>query len=93
MDDTSSRSEQQDGVRYELRSLTDRWMQPMGSLVLSTHGTADAALAAQQREPQQSTTGGGRSTRGTFVPNIVVRVDIDGSESPTVPKPVLVHRS
>lgn len=92
MDETNERSEQQDGVRYELRSLTDRWTQPMGSLVLSTHRTADAALAAQQREPQQSTTGGGRSTRGTFVPNIVVRVDIGGSESPIGPKPVSVRR-
>lgn len=92
MEETNVGSEQQDGVRYELRSLTDRWMQPMGSVVLSTHGTADDALAAQQREPQQSTTGGGRSTRGTFVPNIVVRIDIDGSESPTVPKPVSVRR-
>lgn len=93
MDETNDRSEQHDGIRYELRSLTDRWMQPMGSIVLSTHGTEEAALAAQRREPQQSTTGGGRSTRGTFVPNIVVRVDIDGSESPTVPRPVSVHRS
>ena len=93
MDEMNERSELQDGVRYELRSLSDRWEQPMGSLVLSTHGTEDAALAAQQREPQQSTTGGGRSTRGTFVPNIVVRVDIDGSESPMVPRPVSVGRS
>lgn len=92
MDETNDRSEQQDGVRYELRSLTDRWIQPMGSLVLSTHPTADAALAAQQREPQESTTGGGRSTLGTFVPNIVVRVDVDGSESPTLPKPASVQR-
>ena len=93
MDETNDRSGQQDGVRYELRSLSDRWEQPMGSLVLSTHGTEDAALAAQRREPQQSTTGGGRSTRGSFVPNIVVRVDLDGSESPMVPKPVSTSRS
>lgn len=91
MEETNVGSEQPDGVRYELRSLTDRWMQPMGSVVLSTHRTAEDALAAQKREPQQSTTGGGRSTRGSFVPNIVVRVDVDGSESPTVPKPVSVR--
>jgi len=88
MDESNDRPGQQGDARYELRSLTDRWVQPMGSAVLSTHASADAAFAAQKREPQQSTTGGGRSTRGTFVPSIIVRVDGDGRESPTVPKPV-----
>ena len=74
------------GVTYELRRLTDRWLQPMGGEVISTHPSQGAALAAYDREPQ-SGDGGGRSSNGSFVPNIVVRVDADGTETVAMMRP------
>lgn len=71
---------QHTGVVFELRRLTDRWLQPLGSEVISTHPSQGAALAAYDREAQGEGAGG-RSTAGAFVPNIVVRVDPDGTES------------
>jgi len=74
-------TEQHDGVTYQLRRLTDRWVHPMGGEVISTHPSQGAALAAYDREPQSGGDGSGRSTFGSFVPSVVIRVDADGTES------------
>lgn len=74
-----SKSQEQGSV-YQLRRLTDRWIQPLGGEVISTHDTRDAALQAYDREPQSANDGTGRSTKGSFVPNVVVRIDPDGTE-------------
>lgn len=75
---------QPQGAVYQLRKLTDRWVQPLGGEVISTHDSERAALAAYDREPNAAVDGTGRSTAGSFVPNVVVRVDADGSESVAV---------
>lgn len=74
-----SKSEEQGSV-YQLRRLTDRWVQPLGGEVISSHDTREAALHAYDREPQTADDGSGRSTSGSFVPNVVVRVNPDGRE-------------
>lgn len=88
MPKNQNRSEQQDGVAYELRTLEDRWTQPMGSDVLSSHSSAQGALDAQAHEPQEADDGTGRSTLGSYVPNVIVRINGDGSESVIVPRPL-----
>lgn len=74
------REEQDRGVQYQVRRLTDRWVHPLGTEVVSTHGTRDAALSAYDREPQAADDGTGRSTMGSFVPSVVVRIHADGRE-------------
>ena len=81
-------SEEQDGVVYEVRTLPDRWAEPMGHDVISVHTTADAALDAYESMPQRADDGTGRSTYGSFVPSVVVRVNGDGTESVTVRRPI-----
>ena len=88
MPKTQNRSAQQDGIAYELRTLKDRWVQPMGSDVLSAHSSAQGALDAQKHEPQVADDGTGHSTYGSYVPNVIVRINGDGSESVTVPRPL-----
>lgn len=75
---------EQQGTVYQLRRLTDRWVQPLGGEVISTHDSEQSALAAYDREPRLASDGTGRSSAGSFVPNVVVRVDADGTESVTV---------
>ncbi len=75
---------QSDGAVYEVRALTNRWIEPMVGTVISTHSSAKAAMDAFQRPPASSE--GGRSTGG-YVAKAVVRVDPDGSESVVLPPP------
>lgn len=84
MNKTENRDQQ--GVVYELRTLTDRWVEPMGREVLSTHSSAQAANDAYERQSQAAKDGTGRTTWGSYVPNIVVRVNGDGTESVAVPR-------
>ena len=86
-------NDEQDGVRYEVRTLPDRWAEPMGHDVISVHSTADAALDAFQSLPQRAADGTGRSTYGSFVPSIVIRVNADGSESVTTRRPLAAPRT
>lgn len=90
MNKTENRGQQ--GVVYELRTLTNRWVEPMGREVLSTHSSAQAANDAYEREAQAAKDGTGRSTYGSYVPNIVVRVNGDGTESVAVPRDRMTHR-
>ena len=76
-----SSSEQPRTTVYELRKLTDRWLQPLGDEVISTHDSERAALEAYDRQPRKGSDGSGRSSSGSFVPTVVVRVDPDGTES------------
>lgn len=93
MDKTKNRPDEQDGVVYEVRTLPDRWTEPMGKDVLSVHSTAQAALDAYQALPQTADDGTGRSTYGSFVPSIVIRVNANSSESVTVPRPIDAPRT
>ena len=72
---------------YEVRALTNRWVQPTVGTVISSHRSAAAAWAAFRKEPQESTDGTGRTTAGNFQPKAVVRVDAQGKESIVVPPP------
>lgn len=74
------------GVVYEVRALTNRWVEPMAGTVVSSHRSAKAAMDAFQREPQTGSDGG-RSTSGNYQAKAVVRVDTDGSESVLLPPP------
>lgn len=69
------------GVVYEVRALTNRWLEPKAGPVISSHSSASAAWDAYKREPKEATDGTGRTTKGNFVPKAVVRVDTDGTES------------
>lgn len=75
------------GVVYEVRALTNRWVEPMAGTVISSHRSAKAAMDAFQREPQTGSDGGGRSTSGNYQAKAVVRIDTDGSESVLLPPP------
>jgi hypothetical protein len=90
---TENRTEQHTGVVYQVRTLPNRWVEPMGSEVISTHDSAQAALAAYEAQRQTADDGTGRSTYGSFVPSIVVRVDGDGGESVTVRRPLAAPRT
>ncbi|MGI9023556.1 MAG: hypothetical protein ACR2HV_10080 [Acidimicrobiales bacterium] len=78
---------QHDGAVYEVRALTNRWVQPTVGTVISSHSSAAAAWAAFRKEPQEATDGTGRTTSGNFVAKAVVRVDAQGKESMVVPPP------
>ena len=86
-------ADEQAGVVYEVRTLPDRWVEPMGHDVISVHRTADAALDAYESLPQRADDGTGRSTYGSFVPSVVVRVNGDGTESVTVRRPMAAPRT
>jgi hypothetical protein len=79
-------TQQRKGVVFELRTLPNRWVEPMGREVLSSHNSAHAAQAAYERRDRSADNGTGRSTSGNYVPNIVVRVNGDGTESVAVPR-------
>lgn len=87
MASTEHRSNGEHGVVYELRSLTDRWVAPMAGTVISSHASAEAAMAAFKREPQAAEDGTGRTTHGNYKAKAVVRVDASGGESVVLPPP------
>ncbi|MFN2505104.1 MAG: hypothetical protein ABR540_12920 [Acidimicrobiales bacterium] len=60
----SKQEGQEEGVVYEVRTLPDRWEEPIGDEVLSTHSSAEAALDAKTDELQLADDGTGRSTQG-----------------------------
>jgi len=68
-------------VVYEVRALTNRWLDPKAGTVISSHSSASAAWDAFKNEPQEASDGTGRTSRGNFVPKAVVRVDAQGAES------------
>lgn len=82
MDSTANKS-----VVYELRALTNRWIEPSAGPVISTHSSAKAAWDAFTREPKGADDGTGRTAHGNFVAKAVVRVDPDGTESMILPPP------
>jgi hypothetical protein len=87
MDATTNHPAGSKGVVYELRALTNRWIEPSAGPVISTHSTARAAWAAFENAPKDASDGTGRTTYGNFVAKAVVRVDPDGSESMILPPP------
>ena len=88
MADNAKKSSQQEGAVYEVRALTNRWLEPMKGDVISTHTSAVAAMDAFGHEAQASTDGTGRSSRGNYVAKAVVRVDARGTESVVLAPPV-----
>lgn len=82
MDSTANKS-----VVYELRALTNRWIEPSAGPVISTHSTPKAAWDAFSREPKDASDGTGRTAHGNYVAKAVVRVDTDGTESMILPPP------
>jgi len=81
-------SPHEEGVVYEVRALSNRWLEPMKGEVLSRHSSAKAAMAAFEREAQAATDGTGRTSRGNFVAKAVVRVDAQANESVVLPPPI-----
>lgn len=75
------------GVVYEVRALTNRWVEPQKGPVISSHASAKAAWAAFENEPQSGTDGSGRTSTGNYVAKAVVRVDSEGGESMVLPPP------
>lgn len=82
---TASGSER--GVVYEVRALTNRWVEPQKGPVISSHSSAKAAWAAFEMEPQSGSDGSGRTSTGNYVAKAVVRVDTQGGESMVLPPP------
>jgi len=77
----------EDGAVYEVRALTNRWIEPTVGPVLSSHSSAAAAMSAFKQENKEADDGTGRTTRGNFVAKAVVRVDAQGGESMVLPEP------
>ncbi len=75
------------GVVYEVRALTNRWLEPKAGPVISSHTSAGAAWDAFKREPQEASDGSGRTTKGNYVAKAVVRVDEEGNESMVLAPP------
>src|SRR5687767_12295506 len=75
------------GAVYEVRALTNRWLEPQAGPVISTHRSAKSAWNAFTKEPQSGSDGSGRTSGGNYVAKAVVRVDADGSESMVLPPP------
>jgi len=75
------------GVVYEVRNLTDRWVTPMAGTVVSSHASAEAAMASFKGQPQAATDGTGRTTHGNYQAQAVIRVDASGGESVVLPPP------
>ncbi len=75
------------GVVYEVRALTNRWLEPKAGPVISSHSSAGAAWEAFKREPQEGSDGSGRTTKGNYVAKAVVRVDEEGNESMVLAPP------
>jgi hypothetical protein len=87
MSGKSNGSTTRQGMVYEVRALTNRWLSPMGSEVISSHTSAKAAMDAFAREPQEAKDGSGRTTHGSYVAKVVVCVDAQGKESVLLPEP------
>jgi len=81
MKDVEGAELQEQGVVYEVRALTNRWVEPKAGPVISTHSSARAAWEAFKREPKEATDGTGRTSQGNYVAKAVVRVDAQGNES------------
>lgn len=82
MDTAEERSaQQQEGLVYEVREVTDRWAEPTSGTVISRHSSAQEALDALHDEPQYSSDGTGRSAQGNYVSKVCVRIDAEGNES------------
>jgi len=75
------------GVVYEVRALTNRWLEPKAGPVISSHSSAGAAWEAFKREPQEASDGSGRTAQGNYVAKAVVRVDEEGNESMVLAPP------
>ena len=88
MADDRGKSPKQEGAVYEVRALTNRWLEPMKGDVISSHTSAVAAMDAFGRQAQASTDGTGRTSRGNFVAKAVVRVDAQGTESVVLAPPM-----
>ncbi len=69
---------QETGIVYEVRALTNRWVEPKAGPVISSHSSAADAWAAFKREPQEASDGTGRSTKGNYVAKAVVRAERAG---------------
>lgn len=87
MENANSPTADEQGVVYEVRALTNRWIEPTVGRVISSHTSAHAAWAAFKKEPQTGSNGSGRSTSSNFEAKAVVRVAADGSESMVLPPP------
>lgn len=79
------------GLVYEVRALSDRWADPLAGATISRHGSAEAALAARERQPRAATDGSGRTGRGDYVATVVVEIDGQGNERVTLPVPTGGH--
>jgi len=88
MHKTEKRSAHQDGAVYEVRALTNRWVEPLAGTVVSTHSSPEAAMDAFQKESQFADDGTGRTTWGNYVAKAVVRVDAQGGESVVLAPPL-----
>ena len=77
----------QRGVVYELRALTNRWLDPMAGTVISSHNSAKEAIEAFNRQPRSASDGSGQSSHGNYVAKTVIRVDPDGTETVQLPPP------
>jgi hypothetical protein len=87
VDEVQKAPKSERGVVYEVRALTNRWVEPQAGPVISTHSSARAAWDAFKSEPQRATDGTGRTSQGNYVAKAVVRVDADGGESMVLPPP------
>ena len=87
MDKVQKAPESERGVVYEVRALTNRWVEPQAGPVISTHASARAAWDDFQKEPQSGSDGSGRTSTGNYVAKAVVRVDSQGGESMVLPPP------
>ena len=87
MDQGQTAPESERGVVYEVRALTNRWVEPQKGPVISSHASAKAAWAAFNNEPQRASDGSGRTSTGDYVAKAVVRVDSKGGESMVLPPP------
>ncbi|MEA2500693.1 MAG: hypothetical protein QOD01_804 [Actinomycetota bacterium] len=87
MDSAEKRAEPERGVVYEVRALTNRWLEPQVGPVISSHSSAQAAWEAFKKEPQAGADGSGRTSGGNYVAKAVVRVDAQGGESMVLPPP------
>lgn len=87
MDNRTNHPAGSHGAVYELRALTNRWVEPSSGPVISSHTSARAAWAAFKDQPREASDGTGQTTWGNFVAKAVVRVDADGTESMVLPPP------
>ena len=87
MADAQNGSDSEQGVVYEVRALTNRWLEPQAGPVISSHRSARSAWDAFKKEPQSGSDGSGRTSNGNYVAKAVVRVDAQGGETMILPPP------